>query len=120
MRKLFTFALLCLLLACSDSQTNRDEYKWILTADPENDAVSAGRSGDRTLIGVSGLFGRVIPDVRGIPCDKPHDVRYLKIDDVIDSYAERKFNALAPIYAELYNYNLRKYFDAKGLDICNS
>ncbi|GLR69566.1 hypothetical protein [Agaribacter marinus] len=120
MCKLFIFALLGLLFACSDSQTNRDGYDWVLTADPESDAISAAHSGDRALIGVSGLFGRVIPDVRGIPCDKPQDVRYLKIDDVIDSYAERKFNALAPIYAELYNYNLREYFDAKGQDICNS
>jgi hypothetical protein len=120
MRKLFFCFLFAFLFACSDSQTNRNGYDWVLTADPQDDAISAARSGDRTLIGVSGLFGQAIPDIRGIPCDKPKDVRYLKIDDVIDSYAERKFNALAPIYAELYNYKLREYFDAKGQDICNS
>ena len=120
MRILFAFVLLCLLLACSESQTNKDEYEWILTADPESDAISAARSGDRTLIGLSGLFVNVIPDVTGSPCNKPKDVRYFRIDDVIDSYAEAKFNALAPVYAEHYNYYLRKYFDAKGQDICNS
>ncbi len=119
MRILFAFVLMGLLLACSESQTNRDEYQSILTADPESDAISAARSGDRTLIGLSGLFGHVIPDVAWNPFNKPQDVRYLKIDDVIDSYAETKFNALAPVYAERYNYNLRKYFDAKGQDICN-
>ena len=120
MRILFAFVLLCFLLACSESQTNKDEYEWILTADPESDAISAARSGNRTLIGLSGLFVNVIPDVTGSPCNKPKDVRYLRIDDVIDSYAETKFNALAPVYAEHYNYYLRKYFDAKGQDICNS
>jgi hypothetical protein len=120
MRILFAFVLLCFLLACSESQTNKDEYEWILTADPESDAISAARSGDRTLIGLSGLFVNVIPDVTGSPCKKPKDVRYFRIDDVIDSYAETKFNALAPVYAEHYNYYLRKYFDAKGQDICNS
>jgi hypothetical protein len=119
MRKILIFFPF-FLLGCSEQQSVQEGYDWILTADPESDANVAAKSGDKTLIGISGMFGSEIPVADGYKCAKPQDIRYLKIDDVIDSYAEQKYNALAEIYAGTYNTHLRKYFNARGQDICNS
>ena len=120
MNKIIVLISLCFLLACSNKLATEKDYEWILIADPEMDAIVAARSGDKTLIGVSGIFGSEIPFENGYVCGKPKDVRYLKIDDVIDSYVEQKYTALAPIYAGSYNFYLWKYFSERGLDVCNS
>lgn len=120
MRKILSLLLCCFLFACSDKVENKDLYDWILTADPEKDAISAARSGDKTLIGISSMSGNELPTAGGYKCQTPKNIRFLKLDDLIETYAEQKYNALAGIYADSYNYHLFKYFRAQGHNICNS
>lgn len=56
MRKILGLLLCCFLFACSDTYEEQDIYNLILAADPEKDAIVAARSGDQTLLALSGMF----------------------------------------------------------------
>ena len=108
-----------LVSSCSESKT--DSLEWVLTADPANDAKEAAGKGDYRLIGV----GNMMPQLKTVPliyrdCNYGSNVRYLMMDDRVESYEEAKHQAIAPVYAETYNLVLIEHLRAQGIDICNS
>ncbi|WP_445364608.1 hypothetical protein ACJJIQ_10925 [Microbulbifer sp. ANSA003] len=105
--------------SCSVSENSEAEFGWILVADPKEDAILSASNGDLRLIGLSGMILSEV-SLMDKSCEYGSNVRYLKIDDVIDSYAERKYQAIAPVYAEMYNHHLIKYLRQEGIEVCNS
>ncbi|WP_027330423.1 hypothetical protein [Marinimicrobium agarilyticum] len=118
--KIFKIALLAFLISsCTSNGTRGEDFSWILTASPESDAISAAKKGDYRLIGISGMLVNEVP-LLDKNCEYDKKVKYLNVDDVIDGYAEKRYQVIAPIYAESYNYHLIKYLRKNGVEICNS
>lgn len=103
--------------SCTSHKASNEDFNWILTASPENNAISAAKDGDYRLIGISGILVNEVPPIDK-SCEFGSNVKYLNIDDVIDSYAEKRFQVLAPVYAESYNYHLITYLRKNGVEIC--
>ncbi|WP_444907579.1 hypothetical protein ACJJIR_05435 [Microbulbifer sp. SSSA008] len=117
---IFRVIFIALLMAsCTSPENYREGFDWILHANPESEAISAADNGDLRLIGLTGMLLNEVPLIDK-SCEYGSNVRYLKIDDVIDSFAEIKYQVIAPVYAEAYNYHLITYLRKKGIDICSS
>ncbi|MCW8092250.1 hypothetical protein [Alteromonas sp. ASW11-130] len=107
------------LASCTDAKVGeRDNgLEWLLKANPEIDAKKAIRSGDTRFIGVMGMLLKVVPRIDK-NCDPGRNVRYINIDDVINSYEERKLQAIAPVYAEAYNHYMLQYGRENNVQVC--
>ncbi|WP_024462043.1 hypothetical protein [Marinimicrobium sp. LS-A18] len=119
MKILRIVALALLFSSCAVDKKSSEEFRWILTASPEDDAISAAKEGDYRLLGISGMLTEEVP-LMDKSCEHGSNVKYLSLDNVIDSYAERRYQAIAPVYAEAYNFHLIKYLRKNGVEICNS
>ena len=113
--------ILISVLLSSCTTININNLEWVLTADPQADAISSVRDGDNRLIGIAGIleqFNRV--PLIDTSCKYGKNVKYLQMDDVIDSYKEEKSQAIAPVYAKAYNYHLINHLKSKNISVCNS
>lgn len=113
-----TIVAVLLLVGCAAKSEIEGELAWLLHAEPEKDAELAIRKGDIRFIGVVGMFFSV-PFFEET-CVTNEKVRFIQISDLIESYEQRKLQAIAPIYAEAYNFRMLQHWKSLGKKQCDS
>lgn len=118
-KAIYLIVAIIFLASCTDTKVaERDNgLEWLLKANPETDAKKAIRSGDTRFIGLMGMLLNEVPRIDK-NCDPGENVRYISFDDVINSYEERKLQAIAPVYAEAYNHYIMQYGKENNVQVC--
>ncbi|MBD1391208.1 hypothetical protein IC617_17415 [Neiella sp. HB171785] len=115
--KFFAFMIL-LLTACQEANQIEKDLEWLLHADPVKDAKKAISVGDLRYVGTIGMFADVpwfAPE-----CISEETVRLIQVSDLVESYEQNKLQAIAPVYATAYNYQILQYQKKHGLKQCDS
>ncbi len=116
---IYLTVVIVVLASCTNTKVEKRDngLEWLLEANPETDAKKAIRSGDLRFIGLVGMLLKEVPRIDK-NCDPGGNVRYISLDDVINSYEERKLQAIAPIYAEAYNHYIMQYGRENNVHVC--
>jgi hypothetical protein len=107
-----------LMAGCQPANKHENDLSWLLTAEPSLDAEQAIHQGDLRYIGISGMFISV-PFVDN-KCINENTVRLIRVSDVIESYEQKKLQAIAPIYAEAYNFKILQHQKKQGQSQCGT
>lgn len=93
--------------------------EWIYDAVPTEDAITAIEQGDFRFRGVYS-YSLIVPNVKMKCIDIDTDVFPIEgTSDASSTYEERKFNALAMIYADVYNLQIKSHLEAIGEYSCD-
>ena len=113
--------LLLVLISGCESQSSSKELNpdWLCNASPMTDALEAIEKGDFRFRGVYS-YSLIVPGVEIECIDIDADVLPIEgTSDASSNYEERKFNALAMIYADVYNLQIKSYLEAIGEFSCD-
>lgn len=113
--------LLLTVYGCQNSDSNATsvDVNWLYNADPLDDFNEAVKINDYRFIGVYG-YSLNVPGVKLKCLDAERDVKPIEgTSDSSSSYEEEKFNAVAKVYADYYNFQLKKYLEGKNLFSCD-
>lgn len=115
---LFIFSML--ISACSsNNSSSKIDLNYLYYADPAEDVRKAINNKDYKFYGISGISLRV-PKISRECINIDKDVKMMAGNsEVTFSYEEEKFNALAEVYADNYNFHMMIYLKDKGLYQCN-
>ena len=112
--------LLLVVYGCQDSAFNTTSVNvnWLYKANPLDDFKEAIERDDYRFVGVYG-YSLTVPGVKLKCIDAAKDVKPIEgTSDSSSSYEEEKFNAIAKVYADYYNFQLIKYLEDKRLFSC--
>jgi len=120
MKYLLILLLVFSLVNCSSNKgsTISKELSWLLNAVPEREANKAIKSGDLRYLGIVGISIQV--PLFNRECINEDRVRFIQISDLVDSYEQIKLQAIAPVYAESYNYHMLQYYKRNKLNQCGT
>lgn len=114
------FSLLLIISGCgSQSSSGELNPDWIYDAVPMTDALQAIEKGDFRFRGVYS-YSLIVPGVKMECIDTDTDIFPIEgTSDASTTYEERKFNALAMIYADVYNFQMKSYLETIGEFSCD-
>lgn len=118
MKLKLVFLLILFLSGCQETNKFEEDLRWLLYADPIKDAKLALSEGDTRYFGVVGMFINV--PLFDENCITEKTVRFIRISDLIESYEQNKLQAIAPVYAEAYNFQILQYQKDNGQKQCGS
>lgn len=120
MKNITLIFLLLVVYGCQDSgnMESSTDGDWIYSADPYSDFTNAIEREDYRFIGIYG-YSLSVPGVSLNCINVETDVRSIEgTSDTNSSFEEAKFNALAKVYAEYYNFQMKKYLQDTGSFDC--
>ena len=120
MKKITLVFLLFSICGCQElgEIVSGRDGSWIYSADPYDDFVNAMQSGDYRYLGIYG-YSLSVPGISLDCVSLEKDVRPIEgTSDTNSSFEEAKFNALAKVYAEYYNFHVRHFLEEKGAFNC--
>ena len=97
-----------------------NQMQWLYTADPSKDFTNSIKNKDFRFIGVNG-YSLVVPrmDLNCLNIEK--DVRAITgTSDMIVGYEHAKLIAIAKIYADYYNLQMKEYLERNSKLTCNN
>lgn len=114
------FSLLLVISGCESQSSSRElNPDWLYDAVPMTDALKAIEQGDFRFRGVYS-YSLIVPGVKMECIDIDTDIFPIEgTSDASSTYEERKFNALAMIYADVYNLQMKSHLEAIGEFSCD-
>lgn len=118
MKKIFILIFLFSLYGCKNTASDSIDVVWLYEANPLEDFKESVNSNDYRFVGVYG-YSLTVPGVALKCIDIEKDVKPIEgTSDSYSSYEEEKFNAVAKVYADYYNFQLIKYLESKNSFTC--
>lgn len=120
-KKIFLLISLLVIYGCQNSEfdTTSKDMDWLYRANPIDDFEKAVKHNDYRFVGIYG-YSITVPGIPLKCLNIKKDVKPIEgTSDSSSSYEERKFNAIARVYADDYNFQLLKYLEGEKLFICN-
>lgn len=119
MRFIAMILVLCTCISCdSNSDIEEIDPSWIYDSDPMIQALEAIEDENYKFLGIYS-YSIIVPGVHLSCVDLALDVLPIEgTSDASSSYRERKFNAVARIYAEEYNFQMRDHLERIGKFHC--
>ena len=114
----YLFFVVCLMIyGCENVFDDKSSRDWIYEAHPRDEVEKAIRRGDFRFMGVNG-YSIIAPGVHKKCLDYPSDINVIDgTSEFTTSYEDEKFNVVAEVYADFYNFLLRKYLESeKGFE----
>ena len=122
-KKLICSALIILLFGCEKSEFEVAQAKevvkmeWLLHASPSDDVEDAIKKKDFRFIGLYGITN-IVPRINKSCINMETDVNFIEgSSEILIGYEHIKFNAIAHVYAEDYNFRMLRYLE-KDLSKC--
>lgn len=118
--KCWIFILAILISACDlNAPNSKMDLNYLYYANPVDDVKEAISKKDYRFYGISGMSLRV-PHIPRECINIDTDVKIMPGNaEVTLSYEEKKFNALAQVYVDNYNFYMMLYLKDKGLYKCS-
>ncbi len=119
--RFFVFFVFFSVLGCENSDLNSTvvDVNWIYEANPVDDVKKAVEVNDFRFLGVYG-YSLIVPGLKLECIDIEQDVKPIEgTSDSYSSYEEEKFNAVAKIYADYYNFQLMRHLKDNEIFNCN-
>jgi len=118
MKKIFFLIFLLGLYGCKNKASDLVDVGWLYEANPLEDFKESVNRDDYRFVGIYG-YSITVPGVKLKCIDVDKDVKLIEgTSDSYSSYEEEKFNAVAKVYADYYNFQLMKYLESKNLYTC--
>lgn len=118
MKNILFLTFLFSLYGCRNTTSDSVDVSWLYEASPLEDFKEAVNREDYRFIGIY-EYSLVVPGVKLKCIDVEKDVKLIEgTSDSYSSYEEEKFNVVAKVYADHYNFQLRKYLEGKSLFSC--
>jgi hypothetical protein len=109
------FSLVLISACSSNSSSSKIDLNYLYYASPAEDVKSAIGKKDYRFYGIYGASLRV-PYISRECINVDKDVKMMTGNsEVVFSYEEEKFNSLAQVYANNYNFHMMIYLKDQGL-----
>lgn len=103
----------------TDSNNSTIDVGRLYVADPLDDFRKSVENKDYRFVGIYG-YALSVPGVNPICIDPDRDVKLIEgTSDTYSSYEEEKFNVVARVYADHYNFQLKQYLKGRNMYSCD-